>query len=221
MGTTAVSPWRRELTRFHARLARPCFSLKEVLVSLGVPVKTHCEVLIYQSYAEPLILNTFVVPKESTAKNSIEEEWKSLGTRIKKSPPKESFWINSNFLLATSCKSKILPKEISLTYDTSPSYFEVCVKRPDDEFEMTLTVAEEDRPIWTAAIRKGADYQQAMSPHSDQQTSASSSFTGADAPPAPVASSLTGATQISAPALSSNSVQGNLIVQNTFHAQPP
>ena len=168
-----------ELMRFHARLVKPSFSLIEVLVSLGVPVKTHCEVLIYQSYATPLILNTFVVPNASTAKKAIEEKWKSLGFHIEKSPPKESFWINTNLHLSTSCLSRIIPEEISLTYNTSPAYFEVCIKKPDDEFEMELMVAEV-RPIWKAAIRKGADYKTAMPTRSADQGGAVSLPTGTD-----------------------------------------
>ncbi|XP_062374833.1 uncharacterized protein LOC134063064 isoform X5 [Sardina pilchardus] len=210
-----------ELMPFHARIVRPCFSLKEVLVSLGVPVKTHCEVLIYQSYAGPLILNTFVVPKESTAKKAIEEEWKNLGIRIKKSPPNQSFWINSNFQLATSCPSKILPEEISLTYNTSPAYFEVCIRGPDDEFEMELKVAEEDRLIWTAAIRKGADYKQTMPPGAAEQPRASAVPIGAETLPVLSPVTAEGASQMSAPAVSSNSVQGNLVVHNTFLTNPP
>ena len=166
-----------ELMRFHAKLVKPSFSMKEVLVNLGVPVKTHCEVLIYQSWATPLILKTFVVPSASTAMKAIEEKWKSLGIKIEKSPPNKSFWINSNFQLSTSCLSRIIPEEISLTYNTSPAYFEVRIKKPDEEFEMELMVAEEVRPIWRADFQKGVDYKTTMS----DQGGAVSLPTGTDA----------------------------------------
>ncbi|XP_062374819.1 NACHT, LRR and PYD domains-containing protein 1 homolog isoform X2 [Sardina pilchardus] len=147
-----------ELMPFHARLVRPCFSLKEVVAWMGFSVPTHCEVLIYQSYPDPLILNTYVVPVPSRARHAVERDWQSRGIYIKKPRPKESFWINSNFKLSTSCRSEIEPKEITLTYNTPPEYFEVCIKKPDDDFHLKLTIPEEERSIWKAIIRKGPDY---------------------------------------------------------------
>lgn len=153
------------LTRFHAILTRPRFSLLETIISLfslGAP-RTHCEVLIYQSYANPLILNTYVVPEKSTAKHAIENEWKSRGIHIKKSPPNESFRINSNLKLITSCESEIEPKEITLSNNSSPAYFEVCIKDPLNEFNFDLSIAGQGGSKWKAIMRKGADYKETMS----------------------------------------------------------
>ncbi|KAL2096791.1 hypothetical protein ACEWY4_005998 [Coilia grayii] len=160
-----------ELTRFHARLLRPCFSLKEVLITWLFPVRIHCEVLIYQHCAAPLNLKLYIVPKESTAKKAVEEDWKSRGIPIKKCPPEGSFWINSKFRLSTLCLSgseqkellsDVEPEEITLTCSTSPQFFEVTIEQPVEKFYMELILAEGVKSIWKHCVRKGVDFKETM-----------------------------------------------------------
>lgn len=62
-----------ELTRFHAKLVRPSFSLTEVLARIGVPVKAHLDVLIYRTSVKALILYTYVVPRDASMIQAVEE----------------------------------------------------------------------------------------------------------------------------------------------------
>ncbi|XP_062408773.1 NACHT, LRR and PYD domains-containing protein 1-like [Sardina pilchardus] len=148
-----------ELSRFHGKLPGQRFSLWQLAVSLGIPVKTHCEVLIYQSCPRPLVLNAFLVPTPSTARQVVEERMKSRGAlSIFKPPPDDSLRINSRFQLCTSCSSVITPSAMTLSYNTSPTFFEVCLENPPRNFNMELRTSEGNQSVWTAVMWQGADY---------------------------------------------------------------
>ncbi|XP_076138821.1 NACHT, LRR and PYD domains-containing protein 1 homolog isoform X5 [Alosa pseudoharengus] len=148
-----------ELSRFHGKLLGRQFSLWQLVVNLGIPVKTHCEVLIYQSCPQPLILNAFLVPAPSTARQVVEERWKSRGAlSICKPPPDDSLWVSSRFQLWTSCSSVITPSAMTLSYNTSPTFFEVCLENPPKNFNMELRPSEGNQSVWTAVMWQGADY---------------------------------------------------------------
>ncbi|XP_062408693.1 NACHT, LRR and PYD domains-containing protein 3-like [Sardina pilchardus] len=148
-----------ELSRFHGKLPGQRFSLWQLAVSLGIPVKTHCEVLIYQSCPRPLVLNAFLVPTPSTARQVVEERMKSRGAlSIFKPPPDDSLWVSSRFQLCTSCSSVITPSAMTLSYNTSPTFFEVCLENPLKNFNMELRTSEGNQSVWTAVMWQGADY---------------------------------------------------------------
>ncbi|XP_041920120.1 NACHT, LRR and PYD domains-containing protein 1-like isoform X2 [Alosa sapidissima] len=156
-----------ELSRFHGKLLGRQFSLWQLVVNLGIPVKTHCEVLIYQSSPQPLILNAFLVPAPSTARQVVEERWKSRGALcICKPPPDDSLWVSSRFQLWTSCSSVITPSAMTLSYNTSPTFFEVCLENPPKNFNMELRPIEGKQSVWTAVMWQGADYLQTRN-HAD------------------------------------------------------
>ncbi|XP_048120891.1 NACHT, LRR and PYD domains-containing protein 3-like isoform X1 [Alosa alosa] len=156
-----------ELSRFHGKLLGRRFSLWQLVVNLGIPVKTHCEVLIYQSCPQPLILNAFLVPAPSTARQLVEERWKSRGAlSICKPPPDDSLWVSSRFQLWTSCSSVITPSAMTLSYNTSPTFFEVCLENPPKNFNMELRPTERKQSVWTAVMWQGADYLQTRN-HAD------------------------------------------------------
>ncbi|XP_062409248.1 NACHT, LRR and PYD domains-containing protein 3-like isoform X4 [Sardina pilchardus] len=160
-----------QLSRFHGRLPAPCFSLWQLVVSLGIPVKSHCEVLIYQSCPRPLVLHTYLLPAPSTARQEVQQRWRSQEKLISKPPPDDSFWVNTRFQLCVS--SSITPPEITppeitppeitpsvmkLSYKTPPTFFEVCLRNPSGDFNMELRTADTSQPVWSAVLRKGADY---------------------------------------------------------------
>lgn len=166
-----------ELRRFHGKLPGPGFSLWQLVVSLGIPVKSHCEVLIYQCCPEPLILNTFLVPAPSTARQVVEERWKSRGARsIFKPPPDDSLWVNSRFQLVTSCSSVITPPAMTLSYNTAPTFFEVCLENPPKNFNMELRATGESQSVWTAIMWQGADYHSSRDQAEVKEASDSGSF---------------------------------------------
>ncbi|XP_063062033.1 protein NLRC3-like [Engraulis encrasicolus] len=95
-----------ELSRFHGRLSAQQFSLWQLVVRLGVPVKIHCEVLIYEHNPWPLVLHVYMLPSPSSAKQALQEEYQERGAQsIIKPFPDHSLAIGSTFQLHSSSDS--------------------------------------------------------------------------------------------------------------------
>ncbi|XP_063060756.1 uncharacterized protein LOC134453940 [Engraulis encrasicolus] len=170
-----------ELTRFHGKLLAQQFSIWQLVASLGVPVKSHCEVLIYEHCPRPLVLHTFLLPSPSSARKSVQESWG--GRAIVKPSPNHSLWTGSTFQLcsSTACNStpsssapssstpsssaapnippslKITPTELTLSYRNPPTFFEVFVRNPLEEFKLEIKDAD-DHTVWEVELRQGVDY---------------------------------------------------------------
>ncbi|XP_062381417.1 uncharacterized protein LOC134069469 [Sardina pilchardus] len=150
---SSVSLETCELTRFHAKLLKPSFSLIEVLVKMGVPMKTHLDVLIYRTRVTPLTLLTYVVPRDASMIQAVEEEILEIqdAKRIKKHRPHRSIWMNSKFSLTSSCPADVSPSKITLTYIRPPDLFEVFMENVEDCFE--LEVISQGQSIWKVTMR--------------------------------------------------------------------
>ncbi|KAL2096305.1 hypothetical protein ACEWY4_008453 [Coilia grayii] len=150
-----------ELSRFHGRLSAQHFSLWQLVVRLGFPVKSHCEVLIYEYCPQPLVLHTFLLPTPSSARQAVEEWWERRGAlSIVKPSPNDSLSIGCRFQLRISpdsCSPEITPSEVTFTYKNPPTFFEVCLRNPLEDFRMELKTVE-NRTVWEAVLRQGADY---------------------------------------------------------------
>lgn len=144
-----------ELTRFHAKLRNPSFSLMEVLVKIGIPMKTHLEVLLYRTRVRPLTLFMYVMPWNASMMQSVKDNLRQKKFKeIVKPQPETSLWINSRFSLRTSCTSEITPNEYSLNY-VRANFFEVYMDEPKDRFHMELVSGGQS--IWKVPMRR-VDY---------------------------------------------------------------
>uniref|UniRef100_A0A673N3C5 FIIND domain-containing protein n=1 Tax=Sinocyclocheilus rhinocerous TaxID=307959 RepID=A0A673N3C5_9TELE len=66
-----------ELTRFHAKILQPSFSPKTVLIKLRISVKVHCDLLIFMTQKNPIILHVYFFPSDLLFKEKIKSEEKS------------------------------------------------------------------------------------------------------------------------------------------------
>ncbi|KAL2086278.1 hypothetical protein ACEWY4_017337 [Coilia grayii] len=142
-----------ELTRFHAKIVNPSFSLTEVLVKFGIPIKTHLEVLIYRTRLTPLVLLMYVVPRDASMIQAVEEDVRDSqdAKKIKKHRPDMSIWMNTKFgLKASTDNAKISPQEITLKYVRPPDLFEVVIRSVEGCFDLELV--SEEQSIWKATF---------------------------------------------------------------------
>ncbi|XP_063049515.1 NACHT, LRR and PYD domains-containing protein 1 homolog [Engraulis encrasicolus] len=154
-----------ELSRFHGRLSAQQFSLWQLVVWLGFPVRDHYEVQIYRHNPQPLILHIHLLPLHSSAKQELQKQYQDRGApNIIKPHPNISVLMGSTLELHTSCPSKVTPPEVTLTCSTDNPSFEVCVEEPPERFNMELHSAEENRTVWDIVMRKGVDYHRRRPP---------------------------------------------------------
>ncbi|XP_063050066.1 uncharacterized protein LOC134444801 [Engraulis encrasicolus] len=143
-----------ELTRFHAKVTNPSFSLTGVLMKLGVPMKTHLEVLIYRIKITPLVLLTYVVPRDDSMIQAVEKEIKKNkpnAMQIVKPRPHISMWFNTECSLkASTGDAKITPPALTLEYTSLPYFFEVAIKNVESSFDLELVST--DQSIWKATL---------------------------------------------------------------------
>ncbi|KAL2098622.1 hypothetical protein ACEWY4_005102 [Coilia grayii] len=174
---SAVTLETCELTRFHAKLLKPSFSLTEVLVKIGIPVRSHLDVLIYRMRVTPLTLHIYVVPRDASMIQAVEQDTRNA-KKIKKNRPDVSIWMNSKFRLTCTCPAEISPQDITLKYIRPPDFFEVFMENAEERFDLELTC--EEQSIWKATMRS-VDYgETADTSHHIQMTSAATrDFQGA------------------------------------------
>ncbi|XP_048019711.1 NACHT, LRR and PYD domains-containing protein 1 homolog [Megalobrama amblycephala] len=140
-----------ELTRFHARILQPDFSPKTVLMKLGIPVKVHCDLLIFMTKKNPIILHVYFFPSDSIFAKRIKTEEK-LSHQIKCSRPETPLQMMKQHSLEVPGAS-VQPKEIKLRGDIEPNFFQVKQTLVDD-INMTLSRVDDQKSVWTATIWK-------------------------------------------------------------------
>ncbi|XP_067219617.1 NACHT, LRR and PYD domains-containing protein 1 homolog isoform X2 [Chanodichthys erythropterus] len=140
-----------ELTRFHARILQPDFSPKTVLMKLGIPVKVHCDLLVFVTKKNPIILHVYFFPSDSLFKEKIRMEEKSSHP-IKCPRPETPLRMMKQHSLEIpgAC---IQPREIKLRGDIEPNFFKVKQTLVDD-INMTLNRVDDQKSVWTATIWK-------------------------------------------------------------------
>ncbi|CAM4588242.1 unnamed protein product [Leuciscus chuanchicus] len=140
-----------ELTRFHARILQPYFSPKTVLMKLGIAVKVHCDLLIFMTKKNPIILHVYFFPSDSVFAKKIKTEEKP-NHQIKCSRPETPLQMMKKHSLEVPGAS-VQPKEIKLRGDIEPNFFQVKQTLVDD-INMTLSRMDDQKPVWTATIWK-------------------------------------------------------------------
>ncbi|KAK9517965.1 hypothetical protein VZT92_023295 [Zoarces viviparus] len=147
-----------EVTPSHVKLFQPIFSPRGVLMRAGFPVKINCKVLIYKTKKAFLTLHVYLIPRDPALQQTIKNKELSSGYKMIEKPYPESLKMRDRFILTADMDTAVIyPKKLKLVYEGSdPNFFEVFIKRPDNEFQLTLI--HESGPVWTCAIRKD-DYE--------------------------------------------------------------
>ncbi|XP_048051527.1 NACHT, LRR and PYD domains-containing protein 1 homolog [Megalobrama amblycephala] len=141
-----------QLTRFHAKIVQPSFSLTTLIISWIMRVDEHCDLLLYMHSKVPLILHVYFFPVDDCAKEKVEKNEKS-SYPIKHPRPDRPFRMKTPHILDVPGAS-IHPKEgITLRRETDPNFFKVKT-RLENDLQMTLTREEDQKTVWTAIIEK-------------------------------------------------------------------
>ncbi|XP_076145610.1 NACHT, LRR and PYD domains-containing protein 1 homolog isoform X1 [Alosa pseudoharengus] len=174
---SSVTLEKCELTRFHAKLLKPSFSLTEVLVKIGIPMKAHLDVLIYRTRVTPLVLLTYVVPRDASMIQAVKEDLCRTqdAKEIITHRPNISIWMSTEFILKASlCDAKISPSEITLKYVKPPEFFKVVIKNAEDSFD--LEILSEGKSIWKATLERFEHGEIGEMAHSHEMPSAASRY---------------------------------------------
>ncbi|XP_076153843.1 NACHT, LRR and PYD domains-containing protein 1 homolog [Alosa pseudoharengus] len=157
-----------ELSRFHARLVKPSFSLLGIfysLKSLIFPgkeeereklVEIHADVQVYLSNTSLPTFRTFrtyLLPGDAHHRKLLEEEEKKLRGHILPKPrPVRPLQMKEFYVLQTNCNSSINPDDLSLICSSiPPNFFELHMREAVD-FKMELLSSVDKRKVWQAEI---------------------------------------------------------------------
>ncbi|XP_038842659.1 NACHT, LRR and PYD domains-containing protein 12-like isoform X1 [Salvelinus namaycush] len=145
-----------EVTRFHAKILHPKFSLISVILSyiFSWNVDVHCELMLYLTVKrETLISRLYLFPWNPGQIQAVEQQEKSQGSsRILISRPERSFKLNSSIRLNIPCSTSINPQKIHLIQrDTTPSFFRAVMKMTGIDIEMEL-FSDDERTVWKEKV---------------------------------------------------------------------
>ncbi|XP_076153785.1 uncharacterized protein LOC143137467 isoform X5 [Alosa pseudoharengus] len=147
-----------ELSRFHARLVKPSFSLRGVfysLISLISQIKIHADVLVYQSSRVPLTFRTYLLPVNTHLTELVEKQEKQegfRGFRLDLPRPVRPLQMNDFYSLETDCNSTIYPVELDLIdMNFVPNFFKLRISNAVD-FKMELLSSVDKQQVWQAEI---------------------------------------------------------------------
>ncbi|XP_038842598.1 uncharacterized protein LOC120041803 [Salvelinus namaycush] len=145
-----------EVTRFHAKILHPKFSLISVILSyiFSWNVDVHCELMLYLTVKrETLISRLYLFPWNPGQIQAVEQQEKSQGSsRILISRPEQSFKLNSSIRLNIPCSTSINPQKIHfIQRDTTPSFFRAVVKMTGIDIEMEL-FSDDERTVWKEKV---------------------------------------------------------------------
>ncbi|XP_041938959.1 LOW QUALITY PROTEIN: uncharacterized protein LOC121700216 [Alosa sapidissima] len=149
-----------ELTRHHARLLHPSFSLLGLVYYLRdlFSPKVHCELLLFCTCNAPLVLQAYLVPTypndpahiRAILQKDVEKE--KTGVWIDKPRVLGSLREMDTFCVRTSCPSEIQPEKMNLWPLSTGNFCEVYMEQPEKEFDMEVISSQQ--PIWTVKIRR-------------------------------------------------------------------
>ncbi|XP_076127740.1 NACHT, LRR and PYD domains-containing protein 1 homolog [Alosa pseudoharengus] len=224
-----------ELTRHHARLLHPSFSLLGLVYYLRdlFSPKVHCELLLFCTRTAPLVLHTYLVPNDPAHIRAVLQEEEPEGVRIRKPGVVGPLWQNDTVHFKTSCPSRIQPQKMNLWPLSTSNFCEVKMKQPEEEFDMEVISSQHTEPIWTAWISrddycqpsKSAGQGSSQGTNTVSTTSTEEMPSGSSSPvqPASVSSSITahtGGVAVS-PSLYGNTFNGPVYMPVKLDQSPP
>ncbi|XP_051769510.1 NACHT, LRR and PYD domains-containing protein 1 homolog [Ctenopharyngodon idella] len=142
-----------ELTRYHAKILQPSFSLTTLIISWIMKWEEHCNLLLYMRCKDPLILHIYFFPVNDTcSKEKVEHNEKSSHP-ISHPRPNKPFRMKTPHLLEVPGASVHPVEGISFTTDVDPNFFKV-KQLQDGDVQMNLIREEDKKSVWTATIWK-------------------------------------------------------------------
>ncbi|KAL2078971.1 hypothetical protein ACEWY4_024715 [Coilia grayii] len=155
-----------ELTRHHARILQPSFSLLGLVLSVidWVMPKVHCELLLFCTCSSPLVLHVYLVPNDPAHIRAIHTKEKPKAVWIDKPGATGPLRHEDSVCVRTSCESEIVPEKINLWPLSTGNYCEVYMEVPDESFDMEVVSSQRTELVWRAKIRR-KDY---LPPSGDQ-----------------------------------------------------
>ncbi|XP_058620065.1 guanylate-binding protein 4 [Onychostoma macrolepis] len=142
-----------ELTRYHAKIVQPSFSLITLIINLFIKCEKHCDLLLYMRCKEPLILHIYFFPANDTCSREKVEQSEKSSLLISHPRPDRPFRLKTPHLLEVPGASVHPVEGISFRTDIDPNFFKVKQHQHDD-VKMNL-IREEDRTsVWKATIWK-------------------------------------------------------------------
>ncbi len=144
-----------QLTRFHAKILQPSFSIKTLIIIINNYImgwNEHCDLLLYMRSRAPLILHVYFFPFDARAKEEFEKIEKSSYSILHPRPDRP-FQMKTPHILDVPGAS-VHPKEgITLRRETDPNFFKIKTHLEND-FQMTLVREEDKKIVWTATLEK-------------------------------------------------------------------
>ncbi|KAG5277491.1 hypothetical protein AALO_G00118250 [Alosa alosa] len=168
-----------ELTRHHARILHPSFSLLGLVYNLRnlLSPKIHCVLLLFCTRTAPLVLHTYLVPNDPAHIRAIHQKEENRGVWIDKPSAVGPLLLNDSVCVRTLCPSEIQPKKMNLWPLSTGNYSEVYINQPEAEFDMEVISSQHTEPIWTVKIYRDDYCQPSRSPGQGSSQGANTAHT--------------------------------------------
>ncbi|XP_029603900.1 NACHT, LRR and PYD domains-containing protein 1b allele 2-like isoform X2 [Salmo trutta] len=148
-----------EVTRFHAKILHPKFSLISVILRLlSLNVDVHCDVVLYMAVKRSTVISRlYLLLRNSSQKEAVQEREKgqlSQGySEFLLSSPNGSLKLNNWFALKNPLSTSINPEKIQLLpADTTPSCCKMIMGNTGVDIEMEL-IGDDKRTVWRDMLR--------------------------------------------------------------------
>ncbi len=113
-----------QLTRFHAKIIQPSFSIKTLIINWIMGWDEHCDLLLYMRSKAPLILHVYLFPIDDGGKEKVKKIEKSSYSILHPRPDRP-FRMKTPHILDVPGAS-VHPKEgITLRRETDPNFFKI------------------------------------------------------------------------------------------------
>ncbi|KAL1270471.1 hypothetical protein QQF64_029487, partial [Cirrhinus molitorella] len=141
---------RCELSGLHAKLLNPTTAFVGVVANQSeLPLKFHCETLIYRNRKSSLNLHVYLIVKDQKLKKDVEEKEKK-NMEILKPIPDEVLTMDDSYTLKTSCGSKIKPSSLKMTPGKT-NFFDLHLQDAKECVELSIET-KEGHKIWEVNI---------------------------------------------------------------------
>ncbi|KAL0201534.1 hypothetical protein M9458_004721, partial [Cirrhinus mrigala] len=142
-----------KLTRYHAKIVQPSFSLTTLIINWIMQWEEHCSLLLYMRCKDPLILHIYFFPVNDTCSKEKVEQSEKSSLLISHPRPNRPFRLKTPHLLEVPGASVHPVEGISFRADIDPNFFKVKQHQLDD-VKMNLIREEDKKSVWKATIWK-------------------------------------------------------------------
>ncbi|XP_060110953.1 caspase recruitment domain-containing protein 8-like [Heteronotia binoei] len=150
------------VTRFHAVLEKPKFSLLGVLIKplYDKFFSVHAVVILYQILKNITTLNLYLVPNDSSLIQAIQDAEEKFHSVLVRKPPQTIMPLHygSRYTVSSSVDLKIIPKELHFTYKNprhQQSYVQFSI-RSTEIVDISLKNKEDLCSVWDTSLEPGA-----------------------------------------------------------------